>query len=178
MPAASLVGTALSKTIWNRYSATFRKSDRKRVTHFGSISHPCCIIDPTVSQIQLCMFQIFSNSSASSSHGCGFSQSAAAILRDSKKNIRLRFMAHLSSAIHILFYTYSSIYRAKTTSTIEMHKKAVAICIHTSSDNGSMNENNPLSSFSARTNKTSIPSAIKALWFDHTHFCTFFHYRE
>lgn len=49
-------------------------------SYFGSMSHPCCIIEPAVNQMQLCMFQTFSSSTGFSSHGWGFSQSAVEIL--------------------------------------------------------------------------------------------------
>lgn len=90
MAAPSLVGTALLERIIleNGYLPIFDGGDWMCATHLGRISQPCCIIEPTVSQIQLCMFQIFSNSSASSSHGCGFSQSAAAILWKNQRNVR------------------------------------------------------------------------------------------
>lgn len=50
------------------------------VTHFGRMSHPWPMMDPIVNQMQLCMFQIFSSSSASWLQGWLASQSSGAML--------------------------------------------------------------------------------------------------
>lgn len=59
--------------------------------YFGRMSHPCCTIEPTVSQIQLCMFHTFSSSCGSSSHGCGDSQSAFFFKERTPNNFSIHF---------------------------------------------------------------------------------------
>ena len=52
-----------------------------RRTYFGSMSEPCCMIEPTVSHIEFFRSKLFSNSSGSGLHGCGLSHSPGAILQ-------------------------------------------------------------------------------------------------
>lgn len=79
-PVAKRVGIALDIKITCENYPTFSVHIRYQFSYFGRMSHPCCMILPTINQIQLCMFQMFSSSTGFSSHGCGFSQSADEIL--------------------------------------------------------------------------------------------------
>lgn len=70
------------ETKWRAHHRSRKPSElRNWITHFGKMSHPWPMIEPIVSQIQLCMFQIFSSSSASWLHGWLASQSSGAILK-------------------------------------------------------------------------------------------------
>jgi hypothetical protein len=53
-------------------------------TYFGAKSLPCPIMLPIISQVLFGMIQMFSTVSGFWSHGCGFSQSAGAILAKMK----------------------------------------------------------------------------------------------
>jgi hypothetical protein len=47
----------------------------------GKISLPCCISEPIVNHIEFINVKLFSNSSGSELHGCGFIHSPGAILK-------------------------------------------------------------------------------------------------
>ena len=52
------------------------------VAYLGAMSLPCCIKLPQLCQKQLCSVNSFSNSSGSSTQGCGFSHSKGDSLRE------------------------------------------------------------------------------------------------
>lgn len=75
------------------------------------------MIQPTVSQIQLDIDQIFSSSSGLSSHGCGLSQSSAAILerksRSRQKAIKIlqeldKFFVSFHQIL-LIFFTWKAV---------------------------------------------------------------------
>lgn len=75
----------VEKKIRQAHHRSYKQSElRNWITHFGRMSHPWPIIEPIVNQIQLCMFQMFSSSSASWLHGWLASQSSGAILKFSR----------------------------------------------------------------------------------------------
>lgn len=96
-----------------------------RITHFGRISHPWPMMDPIVNQIQLCMFQIFSNSSASWLQGWLASQSSGAMLfvrEEGKKNFIIEISAVTRVEGEEFRFLLSNIYRARTNNITETPK--------------------------------------------------------
>lgn len=83
------------------------------------------MMDPIVNQIQLCMFQIFSNSSASWLQGWLASQSSGAMLFDQRRRQK-NFIIEISAVTRVegeeFRYILSNIYRARTNSITETPK--------------------------------------------------------
>lgn len=83
------------------------------------------MMDPIVNQMQLCMFQMFSSSSASWLHGWLASQSSGAMLVDQTKK-RKNFIIEISAVARVEGEEFrlplSNIYRARTNNITETPK--------------------------------------------------------